>query len=87
MINWTPEGRLGQLFKVLSYYAPASPPGAQPPPLWGNEQHLLSSPPITCPICLLEWFTCHPIFPPHPGEIGAQRPDTQLDVNKPAAGA
>ena len=40
MINWTPEGRMGQFIKVLSPYAPPPPPGAQPPPLWGNEQHV-----------------------------------------------
>ncbi|MDQ3659486.1 MAG: class I SAM-dependent methyltransferase [Actinomycetota bacterium] len=40
MINWTPEGMIGHLFKVLSPYAPPPPPDAQPPPLWGNEQHV-----------------------------------------------
>lgn len=40
MINWTPEGMMGQFIKVLSPYAPPPPPGAQPPPLWGHEQHV-----------------------------------------------
>jgi SAM-dependent methyltransferase len=40
MLNWTPEGMLGALFKTIGPFAPAPPPGAQPPPLWGSEEHL-----------------------------------------------
>jgi SAM-dependent methyltransferase len=40
MINWTPEGFIGQLFKTLSPYAPPPPPGATPPPRWGDEEHV-----------------------------------------------
>ena len=40
MANWTPEGLIGQMFKVLGPYAPPPPPGAQPPPLWGSEDHV-----------------------------------------------
>jgi ubiquinone/menaquinone biosynthesis C-methylase UbiE len=40
MINWTPEGLIGQLFKTMGPYAPPPPPGAQPPALWGSEQHV-----------------------------------------------
>lgn len=40
MINWTPEGLIGQLFATMRPYAPAPPPGVQPPPLWGNESHV-----------------------------------------------
>lgn len=40
MINWTPEGFIGQLFQVMRPYSPPPPPGAQPPPLWGNEEHV-----------------------------------------------
>ncbi|MDT4959268.1 MAG: hypothetical protein QOD31_3067, partial [Pseudonocardiales bacterium] len=36
VINWTPEGFIGQLFATMKPYAPPPPPGAQPPPLWGN---------------------------------------------------
>jgi ubiquinone/menaquinone biosynthesis C-methylase UbiE len=39
MINWTPEGMVGELFKTMGPYAPP-PPGAQPPLLWGNENHV-----------------------------------------------
>jgi ubiquinone/menaquinone biosynthesis C-methylase UbiE len=40
LISWTPEGFIGQLFATMKPYAPAPPPGAQPPPLWGEQQHV-----------------------------------------------
>lgn len=40
MLNWTPEGMFGALFRTLGPFAPPPPPGAQPPPLWGSEQHI-----------------------------------------------
>jgi SAM-dependent methyltransferase len=40
LINWTPEGFIGQLFATMKPYAPPPPPGAQPPPLWGDEEHV-----------------------------------------------
>src|SRR6476660_6099761 len=40
LLNWTPEGFVGQLFATMKPYAPAPPPGAQPPPLWGSEEHV-----------------------------------------------
>ena len=40
LLNWTPEGFIGQLFATKKPYAPPSPPGAQPPPLWGREDHV-----------------------------------------------
>jgi ubiquinone/menaquinone biosynthesis C-methylase UbiE len=40
MLNWTPEGMIGDLFKIMRPFAPPPPPGAQPPPLWGSENHL-----------------------------------------------
>ncbi|GCB00798.1 hypothetical protein NCCNTM_44320 [Mycolicibacterium sp. NCC-Tsukiji] len=40
LLNWTPEGFIGQLFATMKHYAPPPPPGAQPPPLWGNEDHV-----------------------------------------------
>lgn len=40
MINWTPEGFIGNLFRTMGPYAPPPPPGAQPPPLWGSEDHV-----------------------------------------------
>jgi SAM-dependent methyltransferase len=40
LLSWTPEGMLGALFRTMGAFAPKPPPGAQPPPLWGNEEHL-----------------------------------------------
>lgn len=40
MINWTPDGFIGQLFATMKPYAPPPPPGADPPPLWGDEDHV-----------------------------------------------
>jgi ubiquinone/menaquinone biosynthesis C-methylase UbiE len=40
MINFTPEGRGGDFFRLLAPYAPPPPPGALPPVLWGNEEHV-----------------------------------------------
>ncbi len=40
LLSWTPEGQIGALFKTMGPFAPAPPPGAQPPPLWGGEEHL-----------------------------------------------
>jgi ubiquinone/menaquinone biosynthesis C-methylase UbiE len=40
LVNWTPEGIVGQMFAILSRYLPAPPEFASPPPLWGNEEHV-----------------------------------------------
>jgi len=40
VLNWTPEGFIGQMFATMKPYAPAPPPGVQPPPLWGSEDHV-----------------------------------------------
>lgn len=40
LLSWTPEGMIGELFRTLKPFAPAPPPGAQPPPLWGSEDHV-----------------------------------------------
>ncbi|MDQ3933906.1 MAG: methyltransferase domain-containing protein [Actinomycetota bacterium] len=40
MLNWTPEGMIGHLFKTMGPFAPPPPPGASPPPLWGGEDHV-----------------------------------------------
>ena len=37
--NWTPEGFIGQLFKVIGNYIPA-PAGLKSPALWGTESHI-----------------------------------------------
>ncbi len=40
LINWTPAGFIGELFRTMKPYAPTPPPGVQPPPLWGDEEHV-----------------------------------------------
>ncbi|MEV6655291.1 class I SAM-dependent methyltransferase [Streptomyces sp. NPDC051219] len=40
LLNWTPEGFIGQMFATMKPYAPEPPPGAQPPPLWGRADHV-----------------------------------------------
>jgi SAM-dependent methyltransferase len=39
MANWTPDGFIGQMFRVLGRHLPP-PAGVQPPSLWGVESHL-----------------------------------------------
>jgi SAM-dependent methyltransferase len=38
--TWTPEGVIGPLMKTISEYMPPPPAYAQPPLLWGTEQHV-----------------------------------------------
>jgi SAM-dependent methyltransferase len=40
LANWTPEGFLGDLFRVIAAYAPP-PPGIPSPMLWGTEPHIV----------------------------------------------
>jgi SAM-dependent methyltransferase len=40
LVNWTPAGTIGQLFKIMGRYLPAPPEFASPPPLWGDEEHV-----------------------------------------------
>lgn len=40
LISWTPEGHIGRLFATMKPYMAPPPPGAQPPPLWGREDHV-----------------------------------------------
>ena len=42
LVNWTPEGQIGELFKIMGGYMPALPDYASPPPLWGSEEHVRS---------------------------------------------
>lgn len=41
LANWTPDGFIGQVFKVLGRHLPP-PAGVQPPSLWGAKSHLHS---------------------------------------------
>jgi SAM-dependent methyltransferase len=40
LLSWTAEGLSGALFRTIGPFAPAPPPGAQSPQLWGSETHL-----------------------------------------------
>jgi SAM-dependent methyltransferase len=40
MANWTPEGFIGQLFRLIGSYV-APPAGVQSPALWGTEPHIV----------------------------------------------
>ncbi|HQR25764.1 MAG TPA: class I SAM-dependent methyltransferase [Nocardioides sp.] len=40
LVSWTPEGFIGQLFATMRPYVPAPPAGVQPPPLWGDPDHV-----------------------------------------------
>lgn len=40
LINWTPGGFIGKVFAAMKPYAAPPPAGAQPPPLWGDPDHL-----------------------------------------------
>ena len=42
LLSWTPQGFIGQMLATMRPYAPAPPPGAEPPPLWGDEHHVRS---------------------------------------------
>ncbi len=39
MANWTPQGFIGRLFKVIGAHVPP-PAGLKSPALWGSESHL-----------------------------------------------
>ena len=39
LASWTPEGFLGDLFRVIAAHVPP-PPGVQSPLLWGSKSHL-----------------------------------------------
>ena len=41
LANWTPEGFVGQLFKIIGAYVP-SPAVVKSPALWGTEPHIVT---------------------------------------------
>lgn len=40
LISWTPAGFIGQMFSAMKPYQAPPPAGAQPPPLWGDPDHV-----------------------------------------------
>jgi ubiquinone/menaquinone biosynthesis C-methylase UbiE len=39
LLSWTPDGMIGAMFATMKPFAPPPPPGAQPAPRWGSEEH------------------------------------------------
>jgi len=39
LASWTPDGFIGEMFRVITQHVPG-PPGVASPMLWGTEQHL-----------------------------------------------
>ncbi len=40
LASWTPEGFIGELFRLIASFS-APPPGVQSPMLWGSEPHIV----------------------------------------------
>lgn len=40
LISWTPQGFVGRMFETMKPYVAPLPAGVQPPPLWGQEDHV-----------------------------------------------
>jgi SAM-dependent methyltransferase len=40
LANWTPDGMIGDMFKMVGSRMPAPPSFAKPPILWGNEEYV-----------------------------------------------
>jgi ubiquinone/menaquinone biosynthesis C-methylase UbiE len=40
LVSWTPAGFIGQMFATMKPFVAPPPAGVQPPPLWGDEEHV-----------------------------------------------
>jgi SAM-dependent methyltransferase len=40
LVRWTPAGFIGQMFATMKPFVAPPPAGVQPPPLWGDEDHV-----------------------------------------------
>src|SRR5687768_10482032 len=40
MCNWTPDGMVGEGFKLMARYSPRPPSWVSPPALWGHGPHV-----------------------------------------------
>lgn len=42
LLNWTPEGFIGEMFKIMREYQVPAPPASPGPPMWGHEDYVAS---------------------------------------------
>jgi SAM-dependent methyltransferase len=40
LVNWTPDGQVGEMLRIIGGHLPAPPDFVAPPPLWGSEEHV-----------------------------------------------
>lgn len=40
LLSWTPQGFIGEMFRTMKPFAAPLPDGAQPAPLWGDDDHV-----------------------------------------------
>jgi len=40
LCNWTADGKIGELFRLMGRFLPKPPAFVSPPPLWGDEAHV-----------------------------------------------
>lgn len=40
ILSWTPDGFVGRMLAAMRPFVPAPPAGTQPPPLWGDPDHV-----------------------------------------------
>ena len=40
LVNWTPQGVIGRMLRIIGAYVPPAPTYASPPALWGDEEHV-----------------------------------------------
>jgi ubiquinone/menaquinone biosynthesis C-methylase UbiE len=40
LINWTPDGLIGEMFQIMGRYLPPPPAFVTAPPQWGDEHHV-----------------------------------------------
>jgi SAM-dependent methyltransferase len=40
LVNWTPEGQVGELLSIVRRYLPPAPDFVAPPQLWGSQGHV-----------------------------------------------
>ena len=40
LVNWTPEGLIGEMFQIMGRYLPPPPAFATAPPRWGDERYV-----------------------------------------------